>query len=190
MSKYFQPSLEATLDRNAEEAGRELEEEEEYVRLQFERNSLVRRDPNASARKKEQLKNLTADGDGGDDREALLDSLLEDVQSQLQLQDGEEPASNPDNSGEEEYLMLCQEKERLLKKTPVASQRTKEQKAELKKIYNRLGKIATRRTDLWKRKAVAIETGFNSEEQREGQGLLSAQNGRNENQHDGCKMKR
>ena len=110
MSKYFQPSLEATLDRKAEEAGRELEEEEEYVRLQFERNSLVRRDPNASARKKEQPKNLTADGDGGDDREALLDSLLEDVQSQLQLQDGEEPASNPDNSGEEEYLMLCQEK--------------------------------------------------------------------------------
>ena len=77
----------------------------------------------------------------------------------------QDPASNPDNSGEEEYMLLHQEKERLLKKAPRASQRTKEEKAELKKIYNRLGKIG-------KRKAVTVEgndpkTGFNSEEQRE-----------------------
>ena len=77
----------------------------------------------------------------------------------------QDPASNPDNSGEEEYMLLHQEKERLLKKAPRASQRTEEEKAELKKIYNRLGKIG-------KRKAVTVEgndpeTAFNSEEQRE-----------------------
>lgn len=49
-----EPSLEATLVEKSQAAGRELNEfEQQYVRLQFKRNSLVRQYPNVSARNKE-----------------------------------------------------------------------------------------------------------------------------------------
>ena len=123
--------------------------------------------------------------EGGD---ALRDSLLEDLQLQLQVgEDGEEPPSTLDKSGVEEYSMLLQEKERLLKENPLASQRTKEQKAQLKKIYNRLGKLS-KQSDRGKAKPVTVSAdGFNSEEQRD---LLSPQNGVNKNQRRGHELKR
>ena len=57
-----------------------------------------------------------------------------------------------------------------------------------------MGKIS-KRTDLGKRNAVAIEasdsrTGLNSEEEMEGQELLSSQNDTIENQHKRFKLKR
>ena len=42
----------------------------------------------------------------------------------------------------DEYVLLLQEKERLLQDNPVASQRSEDTKAELKKIYNKIGKIS------------------------------------------------
>ena len=59
----------------------------------------------------------------------------------------------------DEYLLLLQEKKRLLEENPVASQRSKEEKAHLHKIYNRMGKIS-KSTDvvhLLKRKAAKSE---------------------------------
>ena len=54
-----EPSLEATLVEKAQAAGKELNEfEQEYVRLQFEKNSLMRQYPNASARSKEIVKQI------------------------------------------------------------------------------------------------------------------------------------
>ena len=142
-------------------------------------------EPTADSSSQEIQPSFAQDREGGD---ALRDSLLEELQSQLQVgEDGEEPPSNLDKSGEKEYLMLQREKERLLEKNPVASRRTQEQKAQLKKIYNRLRKLS-KQTDCEKRKAVTAEA--NSEERGEGRDLLSAQNGGNECQPEGHKMKR
>ena len=54
-----QPSLEATLVQKAQAAGKELDEfQQEYVRLQFERNSLRRQYPKSSDRNKEIVKQI------------------------------------------------------------------------------------------------------------------------------------
>ena len=42
----------------------------------------------------------------------------------------------------DEYVLLIKEKERLLQDNPVASQRSEDTKAELKRIYNKIGKIS------------------------------------------------
>ena len=71
-------------------------------------------EPTADSSSQEIQPTFAQDREGGD---ALRDSLLEELQSQLQVgEDGEEPPSNLDKSGEEEYLMLRREKERLLEK--------------------------------------------------------------------------
>ena len=101
-----QSSLEATLGQKAEEAGKELEDDEqEYVRLQFERNSLMRQYPNASDRNKEVVDRTgqSCNGEDGDDDdevvEARLSGLLEECDNQLQ-EDGVDGEGEDQDGGE------------------------------------------------------------------------------------------
>ena len=191
-----QSSLEATLGQKEEEAGKELEDDEqEYVRLQFERNLLMCQYPNASDRQTkeagEELDDIDAGECSGCRKGWTHVCPLDQSQSEAPEKPSQDRSKLSSSQVEDEYLRLRQENETFLKEHPVASQRSQEEKSRIQKIRDRMKKV---RGQMSKGNPDTVRMtqsqGKGRSDRKEPTGKRSRRNDGNENPDEGHETKR
>ena len=136
-SGFFSPSGKPIQSQSSDAAAKPSQDlsqvsssqvEEEYLRLRHENKTFLSEHPVASQRSKEEKAQIQK-----------IKNRMKKISTHMDI-------GHLLKTKEDEYLELLQEKERLLIENPVAiSNRSKAEKAQLYKIYNRMGKISTRK---------------------------------------------